>query len=245
MSTAGSDLNGRERRLLDAGIDPYSPKYIYRQIFGTLMKGHHQTWPKIDLAELRALNPETLGWIHMEGSPINYPVVKGHPGDPAYYLVHNFSRELSFHGAVSLDGDNSGMLTDRMTLLGAHHMKDASMFFAVSMLFNPDYYETHRGFDLLLDDGMHHANFFAVHYTNSEDPEPVRKTFESDGDFSAWLEERRRRALYPTTVVPTVRDRVIALETCTCTPDPDDWRDRIVAYAVVEPRSCNLSCARA
>ena len=98
----------------------------------------------------------------MEGSPINYPVVKGHPGDPAYYLVHNFSRELSFHGAVSLDGDNFGMLTDRMTLLGAHHMKDASMFFAVSTLFNPDYYETHRGFDLLLDDGMHHANFFVT-----------------------------------------------------------------------------------
>ena len=237
MSTAGTDLNERERRLFEAGIDPYSPKYIYRQIFGTLMKGHHQTWPNIDLDELRALNPDTLGWIHMEGSPINYPVVKGHPGDRAYYLIHNFSRELSYHGAVSLDGGNSGMLTDRTTVLLAHHMKDASMFFAVSQLFNPDYYETHRGFDLLLEDGMHHADFFAVHYVNSKDPEPVRTTFKSDEDFSGWIEERRRRALYPTSVVPTVSDRVIALTTCVFPPDPEDWRDIIAAYAVVEPRS--------
>ena len=229
-STAGTDLSERARRLLAAGIDPYSPKYIYRQIFGTLMKGHHQTWPNIDLDELRALNPDTLGWIHMEGSPINYPVVKGHPDDRAYYLIHNFSRELSYHGAVELDVGNSGMLTDRMTVLGAHHMKDCSMFFAVSRLSNPDYYATHRGFELLLEDGMHRAEFFAVHYAKSKDPEPLRTTFESDGDFSGWIEERRRRALYPTSVVPTVRDRVIALTTCVCP-------NIIVAYAVVEPRN--------
>ena len=236
-STAGTELSEFERRLLAAGIDPYSPKYIYRQIFGTLMKGHHQTWPNIDLAELRSLNSDTLGWIHMEGCPINYPVVKGHPDDRVYYLIHNFSRELSYHGAVSLDIGNSGMLTDRTTVLGAHHMKDCSMFFAVSQLFKPDYYETHRGFDLLLEDGMHHADFFAVHYINSKDPEPVRTAFESDEDFSGWLEERRRQALYPKSVVPTVRDRVIALTTCTCTSDPNDWRDMIAAYAVVGPRS--------
>ena len=236
MSTAGSDLGKREQSESIAEVDHYSPKYIYRQVFGPLMKGHHQTWPNINLAELRALNSDTLGWIHMEGSPINYPVVKGHPDDRDYYLVHNFSREPSYHGAVSLDIDNSGMLADRVTLLCAHHMKDASMFFAVSQLFNPDYYETHRSFDLLLEDGMHRAHFFAVHYANSEDPEPFRTAFESDGDFSGWLEERRGRALYPTSVVPTVRDRVIALATCTCTPDPDDWRDMIVAYAAVVPR---------
>lgn len=104
------------------------------------------------------------------------------------------------------------------------------MFFAVSRLSNPDYYATHRGFELLLEDGMHRAEFFAVHYAKSKDPEPLRTTFESDGDFSGWIEERRRRALYPTSVVPTVRDRVIALTTCVCP-------NMIVAYAVVEPRN--------
>ena len=235
--TAGTDLNGHGRLLVNAGVDPYSPKYIYRQVFGTLMKGHHQTWPDIDFAELRALNPDTLGWMHMEGSPVNYPVVKGHPDNRAYYLIHNFSRELSYHGAVALDAGNSGMLTDRTTLLHAHHMKDGSMFFAVSQLFKPAYYETHRGFELLLEDGMHRADFFAVNYANSEDAEPFRTAFESDGVFSDWLEERRRRALYPTAVVPTVRDRVIALATCVFPLEPDDWRNRIVAYAVVEPRN--------
>lgn len=55
----------------------YSPSYIYRQIFGSLMRGHHQSWPDIHLDELRLISPGTVGRIHMEGSPINYPVVRG------------------------------------------------------------------------------------------------------------------------------------------------------------------------
>ena len=83
-------------------VDLYDPAYIYRSIFGSKMKGHRQTWPLIDLSELQSINPDCVGWIHIDGCPVNYPVVKQH-FDRSYYLTHNFSGEESVHGQVCLD----------------------------------------------------------------------------------------------------------------------------------------------
>ena len=215
-----------------AGETKYSPTYIYRQIFGTKMKGHHQTWPDIRLDELRRINPDTVGWIHMEDSPINYPVVRSRLSAD-YYLTHNFSGEESYHGAVSMDYRNGGVLGVRTTVLTAHHMKDCSMFALVSALFSPDYYEEHKGLDLLLCDGMYRAEFFAVHYINSRDPEPIRTGFSSDEDYESWLAERKRRAFYETPLTPGANDRVLVLTTCVFPDDPNDWRNEVAAYAVL------------
>ena len=64
--------------------DPYDPAYIYRSIYGSKMKGHRQVWPDIDLSELCSINPDCVGWIHVDGCPVNYPVVKQH-FDRSYY----------------------------------------------------------------------------------------------------------------------------------------------------------------
>ena len=209
------------------GETKYSPKYIYRQIFGTLMRGHHQKWPDIRLDELRRINPDTLGWIHMDGSPVNYPIVKPRR-DADFYLTHNFSWEESYHGAVSLS--DSG---ERTMVLGAHHMKDGSMFFAVSMLYFPDYYEAHRSVELLFDDGLYRADFFAVHLTVSSEPDYARTSFSSDEDFGSWIQDRKKQSLYEIPLTPAVTDRVLVMSTCAYPDDPEDHHDGIAAYAVL------------
>ena len=102
---------------------PYEPAYIFLDIFGTRMKGHWQNWPDIDLEELRAVNPEAVGWVHMEGTPIDYPVV-GPALSSAWCLKYNFSGEPSAHGMIRLEQTRE---TDDLLLTG-HHMLDTSMF---------------------------------------------------------------------------------------------------------------------
>ena len=47
-----------------AASDPsYDPREIYRSIFGEKMRGRGQKWPHIDVAEMRAVNPDFVGWI--------------------------------------------------------------------------------------------------------------------------------------------------------------------------------------
>ena len=55
--------------------------------------------PDIDLAELQSIIPDCVGWIRMDGRPINYPVVERF--DHGYCLMHDFSREEPTHGQVS------------------------------------------------------------------------------------------------------------------------------------------------
>ena len=81
-------------------------------------------WPNIDFRQLKELNPDTIGWIYLEDTPLNYPVVQGHGDD--YYLTHNFTFEPSPHGCIySEPGD---AFPGRRSVLNGHNMKDCSMF---------------------------------------------------------------------------------------------------------------------
>lgn len=81
-------------------------------------------WPDIDFRKLKELNPDTLGWLHLEGTPLNYPVVQGHGDD--YYLTHNFTFEPSPHGCIYAEPGDA--FPGKRSVLSGHNMKDCSMF---------------------------------------------------------------------------------------------------------------------
>ena len=81
-------------------------------------------WPVINFRQLLELNPDTIGWIYLEGTPISYPVVQGHGND--YYLKHNFTGEESPHGCIYAEPGDA--FPGRRSVLNGHNMKDSSMF---------------------------------------------------------------------------------------------------------------------
>lgn len=221
------------------GENSNSPQFICRQIFGTKMKGQLPQWPDIHLDELRLLNPDTVGWIHMEGTPISYPLLKCHRF-VSYYLTHNFSREESDHGAVSMTMCHKGALGRYTTCLHGKPMKDGSMFWSLTQLREREFYEEHKELALLLADGMYRAEIFAVHFINSCNPEPLRTDFVSDEDYGGWLARRKRESLYDIPVAPDVTDRVLIMTTCVYSENPEDWPSEFAVYSVlrkVEKRS--------
>ena len=210
--------------------DPYDPAYIYRSIFGSKMKGHRQVWPDIDLDELQSINHDCVGWIHMDGSPINYPVVKQH-FDRSYYLTHNFSGEESIHGQVAIDFRHGGRMGGRTTVLHAHHMKDWSMFKAIVSLEEPGFLEAHPVVELIHEGTRYRARWFAGVNYQSEDPWPERVKFEGDGDFTAWLDRALRESIVPAEHRPPDDVRVLVCSTCTYDYPP---YDKYAALAAIE-----------
>ena len=210
--------------------DPYDPAYIYRSIFGSKMEGHRQMWPSIDLDELKAVNPDCVGWIHMDGCPINYPVVKQH-FDEVYYLTHNFSGEESVHGQVAIDFRHGGRMGERTTVLLAHHMKDWSMFKAVVSLEDPDYLAAHPIVELIHENVCYTARWFAGVNYQAHDPWPERIRFVDDSDFEAWLERILSENIVPADLRPTAADCLLVCSTCS-----DDYPpcDSYAALAVIE-----------
>ena len=210
----------------------YDPKVIYRSIFGEKMRGHGQKWPRIDLAELRAVNPDVVGWIYMPLSPIHYPVVKGRR-NPMYYLTHNFSGERSIHGAICMDFRHGGALSAYSTFFHGHHMKDWSMFKCIVELANPPFLAEHPSLYLFLGGRYFEARIFAgVCYWGDEGEKLAeRADFQDREDFAGWLAEIQEKSVIETGVPVTPEDRVAAF--CACAYPAEKTHDQFAAYGVL------------
>ena len=88
---------------------------------------------------LKDLNEDYVFWLKIDGTEIDYPVVKR---DNDYYLKHNFMKKKSRHGALFLEQkcnpDND------ILLVYGHHMKDGSMFGGLKKYKESNYRNKHK-----------------------------------------------------------------------------------------------------
>ena len=197
--------------------DPYDPRFIYRAVFGTGMRGRPQVWPDIQMDVLREVNPDVAGWIHMDGSPLDYPVVKQR-FDRGYYLTHNFSGEESLHGQVALDFRHGGDMNGRTVVLHAHNMIDLSMFGVLIEMDGQAYFDAHPSVVIYDGDSYVECWWFAGIAYSSDDPWLERTSFSDDGDFESWLARVADENRLKPPVQPCVHDRVLVCSTCSMTP---------------------------
>lgn len=187
---------------------PFSIPYIFMSIFGPKMKGHWQRWPDINLDELRQINPETVGWIHMDGTPIDYPVMY-HREYPEYYLAHNFSDEPSAHGSILMyESPGPGIC-----LLSGHHMKDCSMFMKLIEISDQMSFDVHPELSLLLEKTMYQVSWFAAYREKTE----RNISLPEDGSTAAkakWLHRLKEESLLSSDVNPTSGDEILICSTC-------------------------------
>ena len=85
-------------------------------------------------------NQDTVGWIKIEGTKIDYPVVKY--TDNEYYLKHDFKKNLNSAGWIFMDYQNN--FNDQNIVLYGHNRTDGSMFGSLKMLFDDEFYKDHK-----------------------------------------------------------------------------------------------------
>ncbi len=78
-------------------------------------------------AELKELNPNYVGILYIPALKQIYPVTWV-AYDNDYFLEHNFEGTTSQTGGIIVDGWNQPDLSDSVTTLHGHNMKDGSMF---------------------------------------------------------------------------------------------------------------------
>lgn len=82
-------------------------------------------------------NPETIGWLIVPGTKINYPVVQH--SDNNYYLNHDFKHNYNSAGWIFMDYQNK--LGDQNIIIYGHHRHDDSMFGSIDLLFDKEFYK--------------------------------------------------------------------------------------------------------
>ncbi len=80
----------------------------------------------IDFQTLKTKNSDTVAYLKVNGTNIDYVVVKGE--DNSYYLNHNFNKEKSVAGWIFADYHNKFDGSDKNIVIYGHNMKDGIMF---------------------------------------------------------------------------------------------------------------------
>ena len=167
--------------------------------------------------EVSALNPDMIGWMQLEGTKLDYPVMHK-PDDPEYYLHKDFYGKYSSHGCLFIESFCSASPpSDNITIYG-HNMKDGTMFGMLRNYRSKSYWESHRyiHFDTLTE--RHTYEIFAVFTTVATQGKGFAYHHfidaENQEDFDAYVAECLSLALYDTGISAQYGDKLITLSTC-------------------------------
>jgi sortase B len=166
--------------------------------------------PAVDFEALSQINDDIVGWLIVEGTQINYPVVQG--SDNKYYLNHRFDKGYNSAGCLFLDAGNDPGLNDRNSIVYGHYMKNGSMFAGISEYKDEAFYRAHPSAWFITPDGAYTVDFFSG-YVSDVGASAWDREFSADG-YGEWLEELKAKSCFSSDITPGIQDRVVTLSTC-------------------------------
>lgn len=162
-------------------------------------------------------NPDTVGWLSIDGTRINYPVMQS-PDRANFYLEHNFDGQPSAHGCLYVrESCDVFSPSDNITIYG-HHMKDGSMFSDLDGYRDFDFWKSHGSicFDTLYE--QHTYSVFAVFSLSASAPDAFAyHRFEEAADeseFDSFVASCQALSFYDTGITPEFGDKLLCLSTC-------------------------------
>lgn len=164
------------------------------------------------LEELQAINPDVLGWLTVDDTHIDYPVVIGE--DDMEYVNKDVYGDFALSGSIFLDSDNARDISDSYTLVYGHHMDNGAMFGDVVEFVNTDYFESHPTGTLYLPDATYSIEFFACLQVDAFDPIVYNPKGQPAGDISELLNYVDENAVQSRYIGVAPQDQVIGLSTC-------------------------------
>ncbi len=172
---------------------------------------HIRTLESMDLAALRQVNPDVLGWILIPDTRISYPLLQG--TDNNYYLERTWDRQSNAMGSIFLEYLNQPDLTDYNTIVYGHNMNDGSMFAGIREFRDQEFWKTHPYVYILSDQGVYRYEIFSA-YQASVKSSTYGLDFSGDGDRAAFLHHAAANSVIETGIEPELTDRVLTLSTC-------------------------------
>lgn len=168
-------------------------------------------------AQLYQQNPDMVGWIKIEGTAIDYPVMHT-PADPEKYLHVNFEGAYSYPGVPFVDAACT-MDSDNLLIYG-HNMPNGTMFRSLMQYQQKNFWQNHPTivFNTLYEEQEYEvlAAFYDRVYYKTED---VFKFYQfidpqTEEEFDEGIAQFKEKALYDTGVNAEYGDRLITLVTC-------------------------------
>lgn len=172
-----------------------------------------------DYQDLYLQNNDMVGWIKIEDTKINYPVMQS-KDNPNFYLKHGFDKAYTDYGCPYIQENCDVDIPSDNLIIYGHNMKDSSMLSGLMKYTDKSFWESHKtiSFDTLTEKCDYEiiAAFKTVVYTDSPESFKYYQFVNADtaDEFNAYITKCKELALYDTGVTAEYGDKLITLSTC-------------------------------
>lgn len=194
--------------------EPYSPQELNG------IAGPDDVLPMHDsYEEVKAINDDVIGWITIDGTVIDYPVVRAADND--YYLGRDVEKRKSAYGAIFMDFRNADPAQQKHIILYGHNMKNGTMFHDLMNYKQKSFFDEHRIIDLLWDGVETQWEIFVAYIIKPNTIYHISTAFTDDQHFADVMNQtiEYAKTVKPSNADPDVTikpsDQVLTLSTCT------------------------------
>lgn len=168
------------------------------------------------LLELHEKNPDCVGWIQIEDTHIDYPVMY-HPEEKNYYLRKNFNQEYDISGTPFISEICDPEDFDNLIIYG-HHMKSGAMFADLDKYKSESFYQKHKRiiYSTLHGDEIYEvmACFAVPVYTGNDFTYYAFTKAETPLEYKNFVDTCIKKSYYNTGVMAEYGDQLLTLSTC-------------------------------
>ncbi len=188
---------------------------------------YYKNYAKV-ISVLRETNPDTVGWLTVNNTTVNYPVVQS--TNNSYYLNHDFNKNANSLGWVFMDYRNSAYELDQNTIIYGHNLaRDKIMFGNLSATLNPNWYTKANNQYVTFNTpaGDMQWRIFSI-YIIAATNDYLYNTFEDQSQFLDFANALKARSIHDFGVELKENDKILTLSTC-----QSNGASRLVVHAVL------------
>lgn len=180
---------------------------------------------EVDFNELLTKNGDTVGWVQVKGTNINYPIVQ--TTDNSYYLSHAFDKSVNDAGWVFMDYRNDAINFNQNTIIYAHSRYNGTMFGSLKNILNSSWYTNKENHIIRLSTPTENTMWqvFSV-YTVPKESYYITPSFNTEEEYLEFLDTIKSRSEVDFSGTVNTSDKVLTLSTC-----KDNYGNRIVMHA--------------
>lgn len=177
--------------------------------------------------EIYAENQDLAGWLEIDGTTINYPVLQSDSEeDSQFYLTHSFAKKKDKNGSLFMDYRNDFLNRDTNIIIYGHNMKSGAMFGSLKKYLDQGYLEKHAKirFDTIYEYGTYEVIGAFLSEVSYQDEYTFRYynflNADTESEFEAFrVNVMQLDALKKGTLDAKYGDQLLTLSTCSSYTD--------------------------
>lgn len=187
---------------------------------------YYKNYAKV-ISVLKETNSDTVGWLTVRNTTVNYPVVQA--SNNSYYLNHDFNKHSNSLGWIFMDYRNNAQDLDQNTVIYGHNINKAKIMFGnLSATLKSSWYlkADNQYITFNTSAGEMEWRIFSI-YTIAATNDYLYNTFDTQNDFLAFANKMKSRSIYDFGVEIKENDKLLTLSTC-----QSNGKNRLVVHAV-------------